>query len=398
MLLPSQVYILNSITKNFFLNNPSVYHAHDIVTHTIEYDQLIELGLPTKPYVNKAKFDENGRMLIQNVKKDYIRSTSYFNPYIHIDGLHFALSHPTIENSKYIWNELIPDHIESLQGKLEYSTYKSFKKCRSEIKYSDEFGDYLRSLAWLPSKNLSGFYTPEEMRLKDLPLGFNRNEEIAEKIGMLTIDDKKIMKELDLDDPRKAELVRKMKGLSIEKVEQILAYVSNLSKESNFPQKKSSNPSVRKLHIQEEFSESEEIITLKKSRSVRVNVNRIEAKEWLRDQYTNSDEEMICQMCELEMPFKLSHDEYYFEAVQVQDNMKKTHESLFLALCPLCAAKYRELLKKHEDLLLKLITHIKCMRDSTVVSMVLGNGEKSSLRFTEKHLLDIQEVLLLNDE
>jgi hypothetical protein len=397
MLRPSEVYISNSITKIFFTGNPSAYYADDIVIKTIDYDILLELGLHAKPIVQKLKFDENGRAVIHIEKKNYIRSTSYFDPYIQIDGLHYALSNPTIEKSKYIWNQLIPDHIESIQGKLEYSSYKSFKKPRSETLYSEEFGSYLQTFAWLPSKNEPGFFTPQEIRLKDLPLSFNRDEEIAEKLGMVSMNDKRIMKELDLDDPKKAELVRKMKGLPQDKVEQILDYINTLSKESRFPQKQAPNSSVRKLHIQEEFSETEEIVTLKKHRSVRVNTNRIEAKEWLRDQYTNSEEEMLCQMCEMEMPFKISPDEYYFEAVQVKDNLKKTHESLFLALCPLCAAKYRELLKRDEALLCQAIKDIKNSKSETI-GMALKNGEKSSLRFTEKHLLDIQEVLSHNED
>ncbi|MDD4028941.1 MAG: ATP-binding protein [Caldisericia bacterium] len=397
MLLPHQVYILNSVTKNFFSGNPSTYYANNIVTQTIDTDILLELGFHIKPHVHKAKFDENGRAIIYNEKKNYIRSTSYFDPYIFIDGLHFALSNPTIENSKYIWNQLIPDHIDSIQGKLEYSAYKSFKKPRSEIMYSEEFGSYLQAFAWLPHKNEFGFFTPQEIRLKDLPIGFNRNEEIAEKLGMISMEDKQIMKELDLDDPKKAELVRKMKGLPVDKVDQILAYINDLSRESHFPQKQTSNSSVRKLHIQEEFSETEDIVTFKKHRSVRMNTYRIEAKEWLRDQYTNSDGKTICQMCEREMPFKTSPDEYYFEAVQVEDNLKKTHESLFLALCPLCAAKYRELLKRDETLLLQVIKAIQYSPEETI-PMVLKNGERSSLRFTEKHLIDIQEVLSFNED
>ena len=59
---------------------------------------------------------------------------------------------------------------------------------------------------------------------------------------------------------------------------------------------------------------------------------------------------MVCQICKKEMPFRKRNDEHYFEAVEAfsQDHFPVEHEAQFLALCPLCAAMYKELVKKDE--------------------------------------------------
>jgi len=48
------------------------------------------------------------------------------------------------------------------------------------------------------------------------------------------------------------------------------------------------------------------------------------------------------------MPFKKRNGEYYFEAVELlsKDDFPKEHHSQFIALCPLCSAKYKEFIKK----------------------------------------------------
>ena len=74
------------------------------------------------------------------------------------------------------------------------------------------------------------------------------------------------------------------------------------------------------------------------------------------------------QICEEEMPFKKRDGKYYFEAVEAFTlyYFRKEHHAQFLALCPLCAAKYKEFIKRDKTamenlyLTLKNSANLKC--------------------------------------
>jgi len=53
------------------------------------------------------------------------------------------------------------------------------------------------------------------------------------------------------------------------------------------------------------------------------------------------------------MPFKLQSGEYYFEAVRIWDDEKAIHQT-YLALRPLCAAKYKYSVKNDETAIRQL--------------------------------------------
>ena len=56
------------------------------------------------------------------------------------------------------------------------------------------------------------------------------------------------------------------------------------------------------------------------------------------------------------VPFRwMLRENIEFEAVQVADNFAKEDHCLYLALCPLCAAKYTVLVKKDENRLTDFI-------------------------------------------
>ena len=128
-------------------------------------------------------------------------------------------------------------------------------------------------------------------------------------------------------------------------------------------------------------------------RSVQVNSTREVAREWLKAEYTNNDRQMICQICQKEMPFKKRDGEYYFEAVEAlnKENFTKELEAQFLALCPECAARYQEFIKRDEDAMQRMIAQFIVSEDFQVP---LQLGElKTNLRFVEKHWKDIKQIL-----
>ena len=63
---------------------------------------------------------------------------------------------------------------------------------------------------------------------------------------------------------------------------------------------------------------------------------------------------MICQICEQEMPFKKRNGDYYFESVEFTPSVGIEQSSVYVALCPVCAAKYKEFVKSDTEALAEL--------------------------------------------
>ena len=119
-----------------------------------------------------------------------------------------------------------------------------------------------------------------------------------------------------------------------------------------------------------------------------------ETRMWLKNNYTNDDEQMICQICEDKMPFKKRDGEYYFEAVEVFTQEYLTQDygaAQFLALCPECAARYKEFVKRDKDAMVNLINQLTTS-NSFKISLQLG-GLGTRLRFVDKHWRAIKQIL-----
>jgi len=90
------------------------------------------------------------------------------------------------------------------------------------------------------------------------------------------------------------------------------------------------------------------------------------------------------------MPFRKRDGSYYFEAVEAL-RFAYENEAQFLALCPVCAAKYKEFVTSDRDA-------IAVMRNTLMASgglrvpVSLGD-EEASLSFVETHFFDLKDIL-----
>ena len=110
----------------------------------------------------------------------------------------------------------------------------------------------------------------------------------------------------------------------------------------------------------------------------------------------NEDDQMICQICKEEMSFKKRDGEYYFEAVEAlsKEYFDKEDAAQFLALCPLCAARYKEFVK-HDETAEKKFFHV--LKNSWELGVLLELGElQTSIRFVETHSSDIKTILRIS--
>jgi hypothetical protein len=103
---------------------------------------------------------------------------------------------------------------------------------------------------------------------------------------------------------------------------------------------------------------------------------------------TNEDRQMVCQICGDEMPFKLDNGDYYFETVECVKGQSHELPWNYIALCPLCAAKYlyanRTPAEKLKQDILKA--------NGCEVPVILAR-EECRIFFTKVHLLDLQTAL-----
>jgi hypothetical protein len=160
-----------------------------------------------------------------------------------------------------------------------------------------------------------------------------------------------------------------------------------------FPEKNIKNPERRITKLKEQVSDAPDIVYEERQRTVRVSSSSSDPVTWLRNEYTNLDGIMMCQICQEEMPFKKRNGEYYFEAVELlsKDNFSKEYEAHYIALCPLCAAMYKEWVKQDETAM-QMLKETIMKSDNPEIPIHLGELE-ASLRFVDTHFQSVKHIL-----
>lgn len=159
-----------------------------------------------------------------------------------------------------------------------------------------------------------------------------------------------------------------------------------------FPMRTSANPARRQEKMAQRFEDAPQKSYERRERSVRTSGNSIDRDIWLRNNYTNDDGQMICQICKKEMPFKKRDGEYYFEAVEIFTDLSIEHAELHLALCPVCAAKYKEFVKHDPDGEMQRVKSAIMEENEPEIGVHLA-GKNETVRFVETHFEDLKTIL-----
>ena len=268
----------------------------------------------------------------------------------------------------------------------------------------------LRSCDWVPAVD-GNFYKPSEMTREQLRTEFVYDD----NNGWLTAigfghDAKKRVEKLEAEEFERQEATKLLRLDGIDLSHDEMVEFSEIPKEERraileerkekqrlavFPESVSKNSERRSEKTMEGYDDAPSKTSEKRERAVRTSRPNIDPKPYLQDLYTNDEEQLVCQMCELEMPFTLRDGEYYFEAVQLFDDAPKETHQVYLAMCPVCAAKYKWLVKKHNACIDSFKTALLTIEDAFGFSIDMqdSNLEPLSIRFTETHLLDVRTVL-----
>lgn len=386
-------------------------------------------GIPVEKIANFAELTGAIRTLEikkipiwENPKRSHLmsaggqRSTSPINRDYTIKEIKSVLENPSLSLSKLVWETMRYAPQSHYDSRYPENVLRAIYQ--NTEKYGPEFADSqlvyaLREAKWIPQKKEGSEeieFVSAACALQDrLPDGFTFDAGWpwikALKFG-INLQHATILKTTEIQ--KKQEAADALGFDSIEAAEQAKQFsalpkdvrenflLRQTSSKPPFPERSTSNPERRKERVADRYNESENVTYAKKSRNVRVSSSVTDKKEWLKDLYTNDDGKMVCQMCEEEMPFKLrDSSEYYFEAVQIADEtFKHEDHTVCLALCPLCAAKYKHLLKEDNDAQEQFLDSIACTENAeNAIPLNLGDAQNGSIKFVETHLCDLQAVL-----
>lgn len=381
---PSELYKRTDELQIWFEGNEQAWFLADDLPLPISNDLNIRANL--QPKAREAAAGTR-YVSIANSHGYHARGLHQFDPDASLDGLEFASRYMTHDKAKILWRILLGYHY-LIRGVVETSTYQDFRNARSTEKLSS-IGQLCSQVAWLPYNN-GDFCIPEELYLADLPNEFEKstNEayELAMKLGMRKAEEFQLADKLGI--PQEIILLIQREP------ETFLALFQEWQqKKVSLPSSLANDIGRRRERATEGAGEAREKTYRTVSMSRRVSAEQSEVRAYLRGHNTNQEERLICQFCNHPMPFKLPDGEEYFEAYQYADTLSKEYEANHLALCPNCAAEFAYACQTDEDEKTKLILQIDPAIDEKELIVHLDMPEHQALRFTQRHLIDLQAVI-----
>jgi hypothetical protein len=327
------------------------------------------------------------------------RYASHINIDYSIPDLEAVLSKPSLELSRLIWKTMcgLPRSSNCLDATFQKNARFGHRNADSQLVH------ILRNSAWIPQSGGS-FVKPVDAKNDQLPDGFafdsgyewikrvhfgqgdrHRAEEVARRDTAA--------KELGFGDARTFERAKAFAALPMADQEAILAEVER-KKKRTFPTHEPQNSDRRAERVGEMAKAAPERITEQRTRSVAVGREAVKSdtEQYLREQYTNHDGELFCQVCKAPMPFKLDDGSYYFEKVEFLGVLKRRHYQNYLALCPNHAAMFIEA-NGSEGLMKDILVSLK----SGELPVVLAQKEMT-IKFTTTHLSDLRKVIEIDGQ
>ena len=388
---PGGAYLRKKRLEIFLEGNPDAWFLDERYSEE-EVDAFISLGVRDDIGIHQEKPDRRGYVIVEKFYGWHKRGLDGFDPGCWVEHLDFATHNPNEQRSLFIWKNIARPLRRQIRGTIEKSSRQTYDNSQTEETLS-RIGSVLLYEAWLPDVE-GGFHNPKELSLRELPSEFEPDEGLASQLRMKGSELMDLARKAGLD-VGDLDLIRGLKGMP-EEFQRLKQLIEKQRVKPAFPELASEDPERRLDRAKARAKEAPEKKFEERTRSVRTSRFSGDKVTYLRQSYTNEDSEMICQMCEEEMPFRGRDNEYYFEAVQLFDDLAGEHEAAHVALCPLCAAKFKELVKRDE-------LQRQHLRDGIVNSEELRVGvelgkETGTIRFVEKHLLDIQGLLSEEDK
>lgn len=276
-----------------------------------------------------------------------------------------------------------------------------------ETRYQPSYlSDRLKSLSWVPQQTPTGLtFVPPTLASRELlPAGFpydpGWNWLILLGFGEQAAKQSQEQQQKQIEataigfpDAKSLARAKRFAALPPEVQERILAEREN-PEATEFPDKESPHPDRRADRVAEKAKDAPERETEKRLRSVSIGLGDVkdECEQYLRHQYTNPpDGEMICQICQAALPFKLAGGFYYFEKVEFLRDLKKRHYQNYLALCPNHSAMFR-----YANTAQAKLKGLFCAMTGQRLDVVLAQTS-FSIYFTKTHIADLKNVIEVDE-
>jgi hypothetical protein len=245
------------------------------------------------------------------------------------------------------------------------------------------------------------------MSTDDLLPGFEVNELLAKKLGLRPAGLVSLSEQTKIP-VEHLDLLRKTPRLFEEfiKWKETRPQDATDEPEDEFPSDESTNYERREVRKRETHEVESTKESQQRIRTVRTTADPEAAKTYLEGEYSDGAGSFWCQLCQRSLDkssFRKRDESTYFEAVEVFPNgyLAKEDRAAYVLLCPLCAAKYKELVKKQkeEDSQLELIKQrLLDVNPADVDEKELRvelelNGTTGALRFVGKHWSDLRAIL-----
>lgn len=337
-----------------------------------------------------------GRTTENGVNRDYA-----------IIGIPEVLAHKDIQISRLVWECLIRErhrnwHVASYSDNGQ----QAVREAPSQLLQA------LIEAPWIPQSDGS-FVRPCEARRDRLPDGFafdsgwpwikamQFGDSIPEHDKEAMAEREKAL-ELGITSNLSLEAARELDQLSDDEKREMLAFIrsrrANVSSDdrgdstsdgTELPEDNPSNPERRMMRVEEHARSAPDRETQVRDRSVSVNRDSVkaEAKPYLIQQYTNSEQQTVCQICKKVLPFMVN-GQYYFEMVEIVASLKRLNYQNYLCLCPNHSAMFKHA-NESADRMRSLIES----ETGNAVSVRLAATDLT-IYFTKKHLLDLKAVLI----
>ena len=392
---PTEIYLNTAELQRYFSGVQEVWFLHDeYASSDIDINVWHDLGvsrLPRKlPTSEGLPYGKRERSTREETIENY-----------DLDGLEqFLEAIQEITNfeekrssTSVLWG-FLRDYLE-LDARFFKARYQWYYYSSQSKYFSSIILIRLKNSKWVLTKDGS-LEKPGEITTDQLLDEFLGATELAESLGIAEGADQS-------EDERKREHATEL-GVSLEDIEllknhpdevkKLKAALASRKERPKFPTSPVADPERRQERLREQLTDAPIKECEKRERSVRTTNGAITPRTSLRIDYMNEDCQMICQICREEMPFKKRNsDEYYFEKKEVLSYLPKEHEAQYLALCPLCAAKYQEFIKNDNTAMTELKEQIiSHSAQNCCIPITLGD-EETSIRFVETHLHDLQLIV-----
>jgi len=427
----NQIYIESPDQVLYFDKNIIVRFLDTSYSPEIKELCLTVGGGDKSPRITCRNKNESGYIIVANHHGRHTRGLDGFDPECEIDSLECALTHSTREKATYIWNELLIPNGHRIQGIIESSSKKTFENCRREKRFS-KMGQLLVEKSWLPGK-AGQFHKPCELSTGDLPEGFKHDENLARQLSMKSVEKTSLAHELNLPEAvvefiknNRDEIIRLMKEIESRKK----SITDEPEERQNIDQRKEPPESI---NYKEEFKKAfarpsgtikQELVelprplvnaegyrekiaqetqnALEKEPSYETRFRRVPRKVWegrcedtrkfLEEEYQGR-----CQVCD-SMFIKRKDQKPYFEGLYIVHRTRAKwieHRGNILCLCPTCCAKFQYGPIEADDIM-EQVTMLRTEKEGGEsiprVSIQLC-GEECCIRFSERHLVALQELL-----